>query len=178
MNTYFSTFETDIGLFSVAVDESGAVVVSAFGGPEGLKRHCREIGEFIADEKRTAIPRAQITEYLAGKRNSFDLILAGKGSEFQQRVWKALRGIPRGQTRSYGALAKELRSSARAVGRANATNPICVIVPCHRVIGADGSLTGFAFGIEIKRRLLVLEGAYGSVSPPVADPSVHFDRLQ
>ena len=178
MKAYFSTFETDIGLFSLAVDESGVVVASAFGGLEGLKRQRRESVEFIADEKRTATPRAQITEYLAGERVSFDLIVAGEGSEFQQRVWKALREIPRGQTRSYGALAKELRSSARAVGRANATNPICVIVPCHRVIGADGSLTGFAFGVEIKRRLLVLEGAYGSVSPAAANPSDHFDRLQ
>jgi methylated-DNA-[protein]-cysteine S-methyltransferase len=176
MNAYFSTFETDFGPFSIAVDESGAVVVSAFGGLDGLKRQRREIGEFIADEKRTATSRAQIAEYLAGSRNSFDLNVAGKGSEFQRRVWTALREIPRGQTRSYGALAKELRSSARAVGRANATNPTCVIVPCHRVIGADGSLTGFAFGVEIKRRLLLLEGV--SVSPTVANPSAPFGRLR
>ena len=98
-----------------------------------------------------------MVDYLAGKRADFDIPLAPSGTAFQQRVWEALREIPRGETRSYGALAKKLRSSARAVGRANATNPICVTVPCHRVIGMDGSLTGFAFGVETKRRLLALE---------------------
>ena len=80
--------------------------------------------------------------------------LAPAGTAFQQRVWKALLRIPFGRTRSYGEIARELRSSARAVGRANSTNPVCLIVPCHRVIGADGSLTGFAFGEDLKRRLL------------------------
>ena len=155
--TYFSTFETNLGPFSIGVNESGAVVATAFGGVEELKSRC-ERAEFVADEGRTASARDQIIDYLAGWRGQFDLPLAAAGSDFQQRVWKALREIPRGQTRSYGDLAKELQSSPRAVGRANATNPICLIVPCHRVIGADGSLTGFAFGEETKRNLLELEG--------------------
>jgi methylated-DNA-[protein]-cysteine S-methyltransferase len=153
-----STFDTAFGPFSVAVDETGAVVATAFGDLTALVARCSGDVELIADEKPTAKARAQITAYLAGKRREFDLPLAARGSDFQQRVWKALRAISRGETRSYGALAKSLKSSARAVGRANATNPICLIVPCHRVIGADGSLTGFAFGEEIKRRLLALEG--------------------
>ncbi|MBE2213333.1 MAG: methylated-DNA--[protein]-cysteine S-methyltransferase [Opitutaceae bacterium] len=156
---FCSTFDTSFGPFSVAVDETGAVVATAFGELDALLARCRGDVELIADEKHTAKARAQITAYLAGKRRDFDLPLAAQGTAFQQRVWRALREVPRGTTRSYGALAKDLRSSARAVGRANATNPICLIVPCHRVIGADGSLTGFAFGEAIKRRLLALEGA-------------------
>ncbi len=157
MNAYYSTFETKFGKFSLAVDETGAVMASAFGGLKELKPRRAGIEKFIPDEQRTARARAQMVDYLAGKRADFDIPLAPSGTAFQQRVWEALREIPRGETRSYGALAKKLRSSARAVGRANATNPICVTVPCHRVIGMDGSLTGFAFGVETKRRLLALE---------------------
>ena len=155
---FASTFETTFGPFSVAVDDTGAVVATAFGDLAALVQRCSGDVELIVDDKATAGARRQITDYLAGKRREFDLPLAARGSDFQQRVWKALGAIPLGETRSYGALAEDLKSSARAVGRANATNPICLIVPCHRVIGADGSLTGFAFGEEIKRRLLALEG--------------------
>ena len=90
-------------------------------------------------------------------------IAAAVGTPFQQAVWSALRKIPFGKTASYGEVAATLGrpGAARAVGRANGTNPVCVIVPCHRVIGADGSLTGFAFGEKIKRQLLSLEGAMG-----------------
>lgn len=160
MNAYYSTFDTKLGKFSIAVDESGALMASAFGGLTELKPRRSGVDKFVPDEKRTAPVRAQMIDYLAGKRPDFDVRLAAGGTVFQQRVWEALREIPRGETRSYGALAKKLRSSARAVGRANATNPICVTVPCHRVIGMDGSLTGFAFGVETKQRLLALEGVY------------------
>jgi methylated-DNA-[protein]-cysteine S-methyltransferase len=110
----------------------------------------------IRDTVRTADARAQLTEYFAGKRREFDLSLAPQGTAFQQKIWRALQRIPRGRTTTYGVLAAKigLPRAARAVGRANATNPICVIVPCHRVIGADGSLTGFAFGEKLKQRLL------------------------
>jgi methylated-DNA-[protein]-cysteine S-methyltransferase len=102
-----------------------------------------------------------VLAYFAGERRDFALRLAPRGTEFQQNVWAALRTIPYGETRTYGQIAAQLGNPAasRAVGRANATNPICVIVPCHRVIGADGSLSGFAFGEHLKRRLLQLEGA-------------------
>ncbi len=155
---FASTFDTELGSFSVAVDDAGAVVATAFGDLAALVERLSGDVELIADEQATTKARRQIIDYLGGKRREFDLSLAARGSVFQQRVWKALREIPRSETRSYGAIAKTLKSSARAVGRANATNPICLIVPCHRVIGADGSLTGFAFGEEIKRRLLELEG--------------------
>jgi methylated-DNA-[protein]-cysteine S-methyltransferase len=159
MNThYYSTFPTALGDFSVAVAEDGAVAATAFGDVEALESRFAS-GNLQRDEKRTAEARAQITAYLAREREDFTLTLAPHGSDFQQRVWWALRKIPPGQTCSYGELARELQSAPRAVGRANATNPICVIVPCHRVIGADGSLTGYAFGETIKRRLLEREGA-------------------
>jgi methylated-DNA-[protein]-cysteine S-methyltransferase len=103
--------------------------------------------------------KTQLASYFAGRRREFDLPLNMAGSPFQRRVWDALRKIPYGETVSYGELARRLRvpASPRAVGVANANNPICVIVPCHRVIGADGSLTGFAGGLERKRLLLDLE---------------------
>lgn len=101
----------------------------------------------------------QLAEYFAGTRATFDLPLAPHGTPFERRVWAALREIPCGETRSYGELARALGSSARAVGRANARNPIAIVVPCHRVIGADGSLTGYAGGLAAKRALLEHEGA-------------------
>ena len=158
---YVSTFSTAAGPFSVAIDAAGAVVATAFGDIATLRTRCGPTADLQEDADRTEPARVQIISYLAGQRHAFDLPLAARGSSFQRRVWTALRGIPRGETRSYGRLARDLGSSARAVGRANATNPICLIVPCHRVIGSDGALTGFAFGEPIKRRLLELEGVSG-----------------
>ncbi|RHA44233.1 methylated-DNA--[protein]-cysteine S-methyltransferase [Cellulomonas rhizosphaerae] len=103
----------------------------------------------------------QLAEYFAGIRTSFDLPLHLVGSPFQQRVWAGLIRIRYGETRSYGQLAADVgldpRTASRAVGAANGRNPLAIIVPCHRVIGADGSLTGYAGGIERKRFLLDLE---------------------
>ncbi|MCL7659366.1 methylated-DNA--[protein]-cysteine S-methyltransferase, partial [Klebsiella pneumoniae] len=102
---------------------------------------------------------AQLGEYFAGQRTQFDLPLAVKGTEFQRSVWQALTQIPYGSTAGYGELAEMLGrpGAARAVGAANGKNPISIIVPCHRVIGADGSMTGYAWGEEKKRALLTLE---------------------
>lgn len=103
---------------------------------------------------------AQLREYFAGERRTFDLPLAPHGTAFQQRVWAALRAIPYGETRTYGELAAAIDSpnASRAVGMANHRNPIPIIIPCHRVIGANGTLTGYAGGLEVKRKLLALEG--------------------
>jgi methylated-DNA-[protein]-cysteine S-methyltransferase len=155
---FYATFSTPLGPFSVAVDANGAVVATAFGGRAALQRRCRR-SHLAVDQARTAAARTQLRAYFAGRRRTFDLRLAPVGTAFQQSVWAALRKIPYGETRSYGELARRLGSSPRAVGRAIATNPICLIVPCHRVVGADGTMTGYAFGEKIKRRLLVLEGA-------------------
>ena len=102
---------------------------------------------------------AQLGEYFRGGRIQFDVPLAPRGSAFQQRVWNLLRAIPYGETRSYGQLARELGNPAlaREVGAANARNPLSIVVPCHRVVGADGRLVGYAGGLERKRFLLDLE---------------------
>lgn len=151
-----STQSDDAFSFSVAVDEAGSVVATAFGDRARLAQRGR-LGTLIEDDRHTASAREQVEAFFAGELRTFSLPLAPQGSVYQQRVWQALQRIPFGETRSYGQLADELGSAPRAVGRANATNPICLIIPCHRVIGADGSLTGFAFGEEVKRRLLQLE---------------------
>jgi methylated-DNA-[protein]-cysteine S-methyltransferase len=157
MTAYISTFPTAFGQFSVAVNDGGAILATAFGDHDKLRERFNA-DRIVEDPKRAKDARLQISDYLAGKRTDFALSLAASGSAFQKLVWAALAEIPRGHTRSYAELAKLIKTAPRAVGRANATNPICLIVPCHRVIGADGSLTGFAFGEEIKRRLLALEG--------------------
>lgn len=104
--------------------------------------------------------RTQLSEFFDGRRESFDLPLAAPGSEFRQRVWALLRAIPYGTTTTYGALARTLGLTghgARAVGLANGANPVAIVVPCHRVVGSDGRLTGYAGGLERKRTLLALE---------------------
>ena len=101
----------------------------------------------------------QLDAYFTGERTTFDLPLAPLGSEFQQRVWSALQEIPYGRTESYGELAERIGSpgGARAVGLANGKNPIGILIPCHRVVGANGSLTGYGGGLDRKRQLLDLE---------------------
>ena len=101
----------------------------------------------------------QLKEYFAGTRNEFNLPLEPAGTEFQKKVWRALREIPFGQTRSYLDLAMSIGSAkaVRAVGAANGKNPLSIVVPCHRVVGADGALTGFAGGLEVKAKLLAHE---------------------
>lgn len=115
-----------------------------------------------ATEKRTPVLTEaikQLDEYFAGKRRKFDLPLAPAGTEFMQRAWRELRRIPYGKTTTYGQIAARLGNpkAARAVGLANNRNPIAIVVPCHRVIGADGKLVGYAGGLDIKRQLLELE---------------------
>ena len=110
----------------------------------------------------------QLDEYFAGRRQRFELPLDFRGSEFQKKVWAALLTIPFGETRSYTQIAEQLgdRKAVRAVGAANGRNPISIVAPCHRVIGADGSLTGFAGGLANKRFLLTLEHALPSATEP------------
>lgn len=106
---------------------------------------------------------AQLTAYFAGKRRRFELPLAAQGTPFQQSVWDALADIPYGELRSYRDIARGIGNPAavRAVGAANGRNPLPIVVPCHRVIGSNGTLTGFAGGLEVKKYLLELEGATG-----------------
>jgi methylated-DNA-[protein]-cysteine S-methyltransferase len=121
-----------------------------------------ELGEPEPRGRDAALFKAaadQLDAYFAGERTTFDLPLAPVGSEFQQRVWAALQEIPYGQTESYGEVAERIGSlgAARAVGLANGKNPIGIFIPCHRVVGANGSLTGYGGGLDRKRQLLDLE---------------------
>ena len=163
-----SRLPSPLGPLWAVVDEAGALLqldfVGARNAPEdeaafvaGHRRSGRAVA--FAEGRLAAVAR-QLGEYFAGERRSFDLAVAAQGSPFQRRVWETLRRIPYGATRSYGELARELGrpSAARAVGRANGSNPVALVVPCHRVIGASGALTGYAGGVERKRALLELEG--------------------
>lgn len=123
-------------------------------------RHAPEVGaDWIRDDSAFVEVRRQLEEYFEGTRREFDLPLAPRGTAFQMRVWNALREIPYGETTSYGVIAAGLGhpNGSRAVGAANGRNPISIIVPCHRVIGAGGSLVGYGGGLECKRTLLDLE---------------------
>lgn len=142
-----------------AADALGLILIRAT--PEGLT----EI-DFVDEQHEpprpgplTAQACAQLTEYFAGTRRDFDLPLAPQGTDFQRRVWAALEAIPFGETRNYAEIAEQLGSKGgqRAVGAANGRNPISIVVPCHRVIGSDGRMTGYAGGIGRKRWLLAFE---------------------
>ena len=118
-----------------------------------------DFGESISGSDLFDETTQQLGEYFAGEREAFDLPLAPRGDAFQQSVWEQLRTIPYGVTRTYGDLARAIGrpGAAQAVGAANGANPLSIVVPCHRVIGADGSLTGYAGGLDRKRFLLELE---------------------
>jgi methylated-DNA-[protein]-cysteine S-methyltransferase len=124
-------------------------------------------GESEQNEPVSTEFERQIREYFEGSRRIFDLPLAPAGGDFQKRVWAELVRIPFGETITYAELARRVGrpGAARAVGRANATNPIALIVPCHRVIGSNGKLTGYAYGVDLKEKLLAWEQAVVSDSP-------------
>ena len=123
-----------------------------------------------ADDGTFAAVVRQLDEYWAGERDTFDLPLSEHGTPFELAVWARLREIPKGETTTYGEIARELGSVARAVGRANGRNRISIIVPCHRVVGADGSLTGYAGGLDAKRALLDHERGVTSLHHGVPQP--------
>jgi methylated-DNA-[protein]-cysteine S-methyltransferase len=172
MKVFFDTFGIPLGDFSVAVHENGAVAATAFGGAAALQRRLPG-GELARERRAVADARDQLLAYFAGESRAFELPLDPRGTPFQRRVWAALLRIPFAVTRSYGELARDLGvpGAARAVGRANARNPLCVILPCHRVVGSDGSLTGFAFGQPVKRWLLDHERARAAGGNQPAGPS-------
>ena len=137
-------------------EENGAITHVCFCG----KKSAKLLAEFSQSETPLIQKAAlQLREYFDGRRTAFDLPLAPCGTGFQNAVWKALQTIPYGQTRSYKDIAALVGSpkACRAVGMANNRNPIAIIVPCHRVVGSDGSLTGYAGGLGVKERLLALE---------------------
>ena len=163
MTIHAARSRTPMNDMMAAVDGGGALVLLEFADRCSTEDVERRLGEVVWSDRPLAEVRRQLDEYFAGERQDFELATAPAGSDFQHRVWRALRDIPFGETTSYGELAAALGrpGASRAVGRANATNPVCLVTPCHRVIGKDGSLTGFGGGIEKKRWLLEHESAQG-----------------
>ena len=160
----YTIVDSALGPMLVAASERGVCHVR-FGEHEEALIGALQ-GEFPCariERRDPAVKRwaESIARYVDGRTDRLEVPLDVAGSRFQRRVWDALRRIPRGETRSYGELAAELGSprGARAVARACATNPVAIVVPCHRVIGRDGSLTGYAYGLDRKRALLRTEGA-------------------
>jgi methylated-DNA-[protein]-cysteine S-methyltransferase len=153
----FDLIDTPIGPLLVAADDAGLRHI--FFPRRGTAR--RPEDGWVRDGRRFGELAAQLAEYFDGTRRVFELRLAPRGTEFQLATWRALTEIPYGTTLSYGELARRLGrpGASRAVGAANGANPLPIVVPCHRVIGADGSLTGFGGGLPIKRTLLELEKA-------------------
>jgi len=136
--------------------------VLKIGYEDGAVTHVSRLDEAGADGAPSALSdraRDEIMEYLAGKRRAFDFPIKTHGTAFQEKVWRALREIPYGETRTYGQIAQMIGNpkAARAVGMANNKNPVWIAIPCHRVVGADGSLVGYAGGLDMKKALLALE---------------------
>ena len=159
-STYSCAITTPFGEAVCALTQTGAVTELKLA-PVGDDA-CTSVEQLPAVVQQASESlRTQLAEYFAGQRREFELSLDPQGTEFQRRVWTELQRIPYGTTISYGELARRLGDpkAVRAVGRANGLNPIWIVIPCHRVVGADGSLTGYGAGIEVKRRLLELEGA-------------------
>ncbi|SHI19220.1 methylated-DNA--[protein]-cysteine S-methyltransferase [Ferrimonas marina] len=144
-----------LGPILVAADDAGLRYLSFQAGAQPLTPQ----PQWQQDPARFTEVRAQLAAYFAGELSQFDLPLAPQGTEFQRQVWQALTEIPFGHTASYGDIAKAIGrpKAVRALGAANGRNPIALVIPCHRVIGADGSLTGYAGGLAIKQQLLTLE---------------------
>lgn len=148
---FYYTFVSNVGEITVTSDENYIKAVH-FGRSEYETKLTPLISEAVN----------QLREYFKGDRKIFTVPLKPDGTDFQQKVWKALTEIPYGQTTSYGEIAGKIGKpgGARAVGNANNKNPIAIMIPCHRVIGANGSLTGYAAGLNIKKQLLSLEKFY------------------
>lgn len=157
LRTYWHEVDSPVGRLFLA-GQHGALCLVHF--QTGL-RPLRPGPDWIADVGAFADVTRQLREYFAGQRRVFDLEVAMAGTAFQCAVWSALRTIPYGETISYAELARRLGKprAVRAVGSANGANPLPIVVPCHRVIGSDGSLTGFGGGLDLKRKLLLMEGA-------------------
>jgi methylated-DNA-[protein]-cysteine S-methyltransferase len=155
MQLCYTSIESPIGALLLAADEAGLREVRFVNG----RKHADPDPSWREDSKPLAETIRQLRAYFAGQRESFDLPLAPQGTAFQLKVWKLLCDIPYGETESYGELARRCGNAkaSRAVGLANGSNPIPIIIPCHRVIGSDGKLTGYGGGLPIKEKLLALE---------------------
>jgi methylated-DNA-[protein]-cysteine S-methyltransferase len=159
MAYFYKTIASPVGALKlVASDQGLAAILWERDNPKRVR-----LGELVENPAHPVLIQAerQLEEYFAGRRTAFAIKLDMVGSEFQKKVWEALLAIPFGETRAYADIARRIgRPNAfRAVGAANGRNPVSIMVPCHRAIGSDGSLTGFAGGLAAKQYLLTLEGA-------------------
>ena len=161
---FFTTeLATPIGLLTLEASRAALVAIRWPAEPIDVRSDPRVERISVESDAHPmlAATASQLDEYFRGARRTFDLVLGARGTTFQTDVWSQLLRIPHGRTTTYGALAEALgdRDKARAVGAAGGRNPLPIVVPCHRVIGAKGSLTGYAGGLEAKRWLLDFEGA-------------------
>ncbi|MFF7456718.1 methylated-DNA--[protein]-cysteine S-methyltransferase [Kitasatospora sp. NPDC008115] len=162
--TVFTYMESPLGrlmLSGIVPDGGGPAGLATVTAPGQRYALAEPADDWVHDPEALAEPVTQLTEYFAGERTGFDLALAPVGTEFRRRIWAALDKIPYGETVTYGQLADlagESPRAVRAVGGAVGANPLLIIRPCHRVLGANGALTGFAAGVDRKRWLLDLEG--------------------
>ena len=164
---YYTYYKSPFGEIALTANEQGLTALTFVTSKETKSKKVEgyKISTIPNDyqenpEKFTQVCQ-QLTEYFNGERKKFDLPLAATGTPFQQKVWHALCSIKQGETKTYGWLAKKIdnEKAVRAVGSANGANPIALIVPCHRVIGSNGKLTGYAGGLALKAKLLMHEGA-------------------
>jgi methylated-DNA-[protein]-cysteine S-methyltransferase len=161
MSLAYKVMQSPVGNLKLVASDQGLVAILWQNDKPSRVR----LNELVEDTTHPILldTERELGEYFAGKRRGFSVPLDMRGTAFQKNVWHALLAIPFGETRSYGQLAKQLGNpqAMRAVGAANGRNPISIIVPCHRVIGSSGKLTGFAGGLETKARLLSLEESDG-----------------
>jgi methylated-DNA-[protein]-cysteine S-methyltransferase len=159
MKLHYQKMDSPVGTIHIVANDKAILTITF---ESCWKETKKELDGRLGDRGNEITAKAvnELTEYFAGKRKTFSLPLARKGTAFQMSAWKALERIPYGKTRTYleQALSIKRPKAMRAVGLANSKNPFAIVVPCHRVIGASGKLTGYAGGLEIKRRLLALEG--------------------
>ena len=169
--TTFTTIDSPVGPLLLAANDDGLRAIEFQPSRHPVKRDTdrREVEWVDCTHPLLLQARQQLAEYFAGDRLTFDLPLAPRGTAFQRDVWQMLASIPYGDTISYAQLASRIGkpSATRAVGAANGRNPLPIVLPCHRVIGADGSLTGFGGGLPTKRFLLELEGAIAREAVPL-----------
>ena len=154
---YYTYYKSPLGDIALTANDEGLTSLTFIDG----KSEIIIPKSYQENSDKFAPVCQQLTEYFSGSRKEFDLPLAAKGTPFQQKVWQALCDIKQGETKTYGWLAKKINNekAVRAVGSANGANPIALIVPCHRVIGCNGKLTGYAGGLALKAKLLMHEGA-------------------
>ena len=159
---YYTYYKSPLGDIALTANEQGLTALTFISSKKTEDYKALLISKNYQNnpEKFTQVCQ-QLTEYFSGERKEFDLPLAATGTPFQQKVWQALCAIKQGETKTYAWLAKKINNekAVRAVGSANGANPIAVIVPCHRVIGSNGKLTGYAGGLALKAKLLMHEGA-------------------